>query len=166
MPIPESQLETWAHQGATVTAKATHEAVRRALAADSSPIKGKEYEVYLQGLQNQQYVEGIVFYTLKEQRQVINYPKLHYENGVKKNSDTQTNGWFKPTVRVFKNARSYLIDQHIIDGKVAPSYFVESYIYNAPAGLFGSSHGQTFAKVLNWVAQPSGQLTCQNGVVP
>ncbi|HEX9428788.1 MAG TPA: nucleotidyltransferase, partial [Candidatus Bathyarchaeia archaeon] len=49
MPIPESQLETWTHQGATTTAKATHEAIRRALAAESSPIKDKDCDIYLQG---------------------------------------------------------------------------------------------------------------------
>src|SRR5437870_11381300 len=49
MPIPESQLETWTHQGATTTAKSTHETIRRALAADSSPIKDKDFEIYLQG---------------------------------------------------------------------------------------------------------------------
>src|SRR6266446_1849281 len=49
MPIPESQLETWSHQGAVTTSSATYRSIQTALAADSSPIKGKDYEVYLQG---------------------------------------------------------------------------------------------------------------------
>lgn len=31
------------------------------------------------------FVEGILFFTRRENRPVINYPKLHYENGVTKN---------------------------------------------------------------------------------
>jgi hypothetical protein len=47
--IPESQLETWSHQGAVTTAKATSDSIRNALAASTSPITGRDYEVYLQG---------------------------------------------------------------------------------------------------------------------
>ncbi len=49
MGIPESQFETWSHQGALVTSKATHESIRNALEANASPIKDKNVEVYLQG---------------------------------------------------------------------------------------------------------------------
>jgi len=49
MPIPESQLETWSHQGAVTTAKATHESVRHALSASTSPVRDKNFEAYLQG---------------------------------------------------------------------------------------------------------------------
>ena len=51
--IPESQLEIWAKQGATVTAKATHESIRNALESNDSPIKDRiksgGVEIYLQG---------------------------------------------------------------------------------------------------------------------
>jgi nucleotidyltransferase-like protein len=49
MAIPESQLATWAHQGAVQTAAATHASIRRALGAASSPIQGMDYEAFLQG---------------------------------------------------------------------------------------------------------------------
>ncbi len=49
MGIPESQLETWSHQGAISTAKATHESIRNALVANSSTVKDKNFEIYLQG---------------------------------------------------------------------------------------------------------------------
>ena len=48
MPIPETQLVTWSHQGAVTTSKQTHEAIRSALAAFKWPA-GVKYEVYLQG---------------------------------------------------------------------------------------------------------------------
>ena len=48
MGIPESQLETWSHQGAVTTSKNTHESIRTALnsyeRADSI-----KFDVYLQG---------------------------------------------------------------------------------------------------------------------
>jgi predicted nucleotidyltransferase len=49
MPIPEQQLDTWSNQGATASAQATHISVRTALAANTSPIREMNYEVYLQG---------------------------------------------------------------------------------------------------------------------
>lgn len=48
MGIPETQLQTWSHQGATVTAKNTHEAIRRALENYKWP-EGVTYDAYLQG---------------------------------------------------------------------------------------------------------------------
>ena len=48
MPIPESQLVTWSRQGAIVTSKQTHEAIRSALAAFKWPL-GVKYEVNIQG---------------------------------------------------------------------------------------------------------------------
>jgi hypothetical protein len=48
MAIPENQLSTWSHQGATTTASATYESVRNALAAAAS-LRGRNTEVYLQG---------------------------------------------------------------------------------------------------------------------
>ena len=49
MSNPESQLDTWSRQGAVATAKATHESIRNALTASTSAIRGRDYEVYLQG---------------------------------------------------------------------------------------------------------------------
>src|SRR5467141_4351675 len=49
MPIPESQLVTWSHQGAVTTSGATYRSVQTALSAPSSPIRSTDYDVYLQG---------------------------------------------------------------------------------------------------------------------
>ena len=51
----------------------------------------------------------MTFYVPAENRWVINYPKLHYKKGVEKNQNTD--GKYKPTVRMFKNVRTYLIDR-------------------------------------------------------
>lgn len=275
MPIPESQLETWAAQGATVTAKATHESVRNALVAYTSPIRDRvnngEVEIYLQGsykndtnirgdsdvdlvvqlnttfrhdltelldsektrfhqvypvnatyrwadfrldvlkglrayygerqveegnnclnvlpssgrlpcdvlacIEYRKYthffdtyknhVEGIVFYTRKEGREVINFPKAHYDNGVTKNSAAHTNGWFKPSVRIFKNARTYMIDKKMISDDLAPSYFLQCLIYNVPDYCFGNSYQTTYQAVVAWLASANiSGFICQNGEVP
>lgn len=45
MAIPETQLETWSHQGAVTTASATNQAIQNALFADNSPVRGKDVKV-------------------------------------------------------------------------------------------------------------------------
>lgn len=269
MAIPESQLETWSHQGAGAAATATNTAIHNALDAQNSPVRGKDFEVYLQGsyknatnirgdsdvdvvaqlnstfeydfsgisddekrlfrqgyptnatylwrdfrddilralrvyfgaqnvtegnksikvsggsgrlpadvipclqyrkylrfrsLQDHAYIEGIVFYTIREGRQIINFPKPHYDNGVDKHSAQRTNGWYKPTVRVFKNARTYLIGRNVISEDLAPSYFLECLIYNVPDNQFGTSYAETFCNAVNWLRRTNlGNLMCQNG---
>jgi hypothetical protein len=266
MGIPETQLETWSHQGAVTTAKATHESIRNALDSYEWP-NGVNFEVYLQGSyknstnirgdsdvdivvqhnstfqgntsalseyeknlyetaysnatyswenfrtdvlkalrayygasaisegnkslkvasgsgrlpadvvvclkyqkyqsfhsrKEQQYVEGIVFYTHRENRMVINFPKPHYDNGVEKNARLSINGWYKPSVRLFKNARTYLIDHNVIAKDLAPSYFLECLIYNVPDEEFGSNYQGTFCDVVNWLAKADfDDFVCQN----
>lgn len=95
------------------------------------------------------YIEGIVFYTIKENRRVINYPKVHYDNGVTKMSNTK--GWYKPVVRIFKNARTYLINQGAISSNNSPSYFLECLIYNAQNNFFGNSYQYSFTNVVSWL---------------
>ena len=48
MTIPESQLETWSHQGAATKSAETHRSVRAALAAHTWPT-GMGHHEYLQG---------------------------------------------------------------------------------------------------------------------
>lgn len=122
----------------------------------------KKYDRF-RGLSDQGLVEGIAFKSLREGRWIVNFPKLHYENCVAKNSSRATVGWFKPTVRLFKNARKYLADKGAIPATLAPSYFLESLIYNAPDGLFGGSYQNTFCEVVNWLLQADySQFICPN----
>jgi len=253
MGIPEDQLNRWSQQGVQTTAKATHENIRTALSADSSSVKGKDNEFFLQGSykndtnirgdsdvdavvklnstfysnknelseEEQQlhkstyrdatygwndfrndvlaslrsyygssiitegnksikvaarsgtlnadlvvsclykrykrfrssidasWMEGIIFWTQRENNWIISYPKPHYENLVKKNK--ATNIQFKPSVRMFKNARTYLINKDVITDKLAPSYFLECLIYNVPNDKFDSSFRNTYCNVVNWL---------------
>jgi hypothetical protein len=49
MGIPESQLETWSHQGSITQSAATYNTVKNALEATSAAYHGKSYKVFLQG---------------------------------------------------------------------------------------------------------------------
>ena len=252
--IPESQLQQWSNQGATTTAKQTHESIRAALAPYNWP-NGKP-EVYLQGsyknstnirgdsdvdvvvqlnsvfrnnLTKEQkrrfifakadytwgdfysdveqalterygapkvrrgkktlkvetphlpadvvvciqyrkypsnprsvddYIEGMTFYVQAETRWVVNYPKFHYENGAEKNKGT--NQWYKPTIRMFKNARTHLIGRGAPQD-LAPSYFLECLLYNVPDNKFGGTLQNTFYNVISWLLEADLSLfRCQN----
>ncbi|PAD72830.1 nucleotidyltransferase domain-containing protein [Paenibacillus campinasensis] len=265
MSIPESQLETWAHQGAITSSKLTHERIRGVI--DSSPVfknKGVEIDTYLQGsyrnstnirgdsdvdivvqlnstyaynidqldvnervwfdmelspatysweefkkdlidvledyygrlsikvgnksikilpgngrlpadvvpsLQYRHYtqftgestdfVEGISFWTTKENRQVINFPKVHYSNGVTKHQNTREK--YKAMIRIFKNARSYMHDKGLFDKSLAPGYFIEGLLYNVPNNKFQSSYSNSMYEILNWFHSADfTPFLCQN----
>lgn len=261
MSIPESQLETWSNQGATVTSAATHKSIRQALKSHDWP-EGMRYRIYLQGsyanstnirgnsdvdvvveatsvnysnltaaekeelgigkgaygwrefreevvealreyygaeavdmagskslklaagsgrlaadvvpcVKYKRYkdlkvvVEGITFWSVDTNEQIINYPKKHLEYGAAKNGEDQTNGWFKPTVRVFKNARERVIEGDDELRKKYPSYFIECLLYNASNGCFGGNFQDTFIAVVNELDERLGdgdeRWVCQNG---
>ena len=243
MPIPESQLETWSHQGAVTNSQRTHKSIRHALDKYSWPL-GIEYEVYLQGSYRNStniygdsdvdivvqlnsafrsnltdadksrfgfvkadygwhefredvrmaliqhfgsekvsegkktlkvqtsylpadvvvavlyrkypdypnfaeiYTEGMTFYVPSESRWVINYPKLHYQNGTKKNK--VANGLYKPTIRMFKNARNYAIRKGFLNENTVPSYFLECFLYNVPSVIFSANFQTTYSGILGW----------------
>jgi len=257
MSIPGSQLETWSHQGAIVTAKNTHESIRNALDCLKWP-DNVQYEAYLQGsykndtniygdmdvdvvvqlnstfysnlteeqkralglepvpygwaefrrdvlsalqtyygtqavvegnkclkltagggrlpadvvvcaqyrwyqsVHAEDFVEGMAFWQHNSVQMTVNYPKIHYENGVKKHQDTE--GRFKPVVRMFKNLRNFLILGDFIPGDLAPSYFVECALYNVPNDSFSSSYQDTFCAAVNWLLGTDlTSLRFQNG---
>jgi len=251
MAIPESQLETWANQGAITTAKSTADSIKNALNSYTDWPDGIDFEVYLQGsykndtnirgdsdvdvtaqlnstfysnlsedqkgilgltpasyhlsdfgadvlkilknyygqsqitegnksikikanngrlpadvvvcsqyrryktVNSYDYIEGMCFWTKNDNRQVINYPKAHYDNGVTKHQNSSK--WYKPMVRLFKNCRGN------ISGDATPSYFLECMLYNAPNSKFGTSYGDTFCNILNWFNENSlDNFVCQN----
>ena len=49
MAIPESQLETWSHQGSITQSSATYNTIKDVLEATDTPYVGKSYSVFLQG---------------------------------------------------------------------------------------------------------------------
>ena len=108
------------------------------------------------------YAEGITFYALQDKRWIVNYPKEHYKNGAAKSQ--RTSDRFKRTVRMFKNARNRLESTGRISTDLAPSYFVECLIYNAPDPSFQYGFQDTYRAVVNWMNESTlDRLVCQNG---
>jgi hypothetical protein len=109
-------------------------------------------------------VEGVTFYT-SDGRWVVNYPKQHLDNGESKNQATSE--WFKPTVRVFKNARSELEERRLVDTGSAPSYFLQCLLYNVPNSKFGRSFQTSFCEIVNWLSSNDlSHSICQNDITP
>lgn len=139
------------------------------LAADIVPcIQYRRYLMF-SDIFNQSFAEGITFYTRQENRQIINYPKLHFKNGAAKNSDTCTKGYYKSVVRMFKNARRYLVDTNVISKTIAPSYFLECLLYNVPDVYFGYNYQRSYLNIINWLNTSSekfNSFVSQNEQLP
>lgn len=116
------------------------------LKADVIPcLEYRDYQ-YFYSLAKEEYLSGIQFENKQTKELIINYPKIHYNNGVFKNSDLNTGGNYKPTVRMFKNARTFMVENKYIQEDIAPSYFIECILYNIPNNLFfGSFQSRYFA---------------------
>jgi len=267
MAIPESQLETWSHQGSVVQSSTTYQIVRNALLDSNAVYATKSFDVFLQGsygndtniytesdvdtviklssifrgdvsglppeqqaayrqtygdasytfaefkqgvvtrlsnafgadnvkpgnkaikikangsrrsadvvtcyeyrrytrfisLNDYEYVSGIIFPTTSGS-EIINYPKLHSDNCTTKHQ--ATNNKFKPLVRIFKNMRSKLEADALIEKGVAPSYFIEGllYNYNAPNSNFSGTYGNIVLNILKWLYQTTdrSKFLCVN----
>ncbi len=108
------------------------------------------------------YWSGVTFWTSNGD-QIVNYPKRHLANGTEKHQ--QTNSRFKANVRVLKNMRNAMINNHLLSDGVAPSYFLEGMLWNVPNSNFEGNYQQTFKNYLTWLMDcNSRDLTCANGI--
>ena len=264
MGIPESQLDTWSHQGSVAQSRATYATVKHALKAAGSAYAGKRYNVFLQGsygndtniyaesdvdvviqLESSFYYDlkrlpqdqeaafkaahsdatytyddfkrdvlaqlqakfgvaakpgdkavkiaangarrstdvlistqfrryhrfialgdekcdpGICFYNASGTR-IENYPRQHSDNCTAKHQIT--NSWFKPMVRIVKNLRGKLVDDGALAKGDAPSYYLESLLYNVPDEKFGGSYADSFVNCINWIWDADrSRFVCANG---
>jgi hypothetical protein len=111
---------------------------------------------------NVPYHEGVCFFLANGTR-VDNFPKQHSQNCTTKHQ--ATNQWFKPTVRVFKNMRNRMIADGVIQGGVAPSYFIEGMLYNVPNDKFGVSFSNTVVSCFNWIVNADqSRFVCANAL--
>lgn len=267
MAIPENQLETWSHQGATASATALYERIRTALKNDNA-LQGRNFDVFLQGsyrnstniygdsdvdvvamlketfkpdydyldesskalvklghvdatytltdfrrdvssairrafpihaiteggksikiprtsnnipadvvpcleyrlylppktlLADAPHVDGIWLWDVQRHHAVTSFPKYSYDNGVAKHG--RTNQWYKPTVRIFKNARGWMEDNGLIQSGTASSHAIECLLYNVPDNLFGASYATTVFNILKWLNDADlTDFVCQNGI--
>lgn len=125
-----------------------------------------EYRLYLPSqtlLGEASHVDGIWLWDVQRGYAVTSYPKHSYDNGVTKHG--RTNQWYKPTVRIFKNARGWMEDNGLIQSGTASSHAIECLLYNVPDQQFDSSYSDTVVNVVNWLN--SADLTNfvrQNGI--
>jgi hypothetical protein len=97
---------------------------------------------------------------------IVNYPKYHIARGEEKNQSSRTQGQYKPTVRVFKNFRNYLVERYLLGEDIAPSYSLECALYNVPDHLFIGPYTNTVPAMLDYLLNtPYAGFLCQNGVV-
>lgn len=113
-----------------------------------------EYRKYSgsNGILKENQIEGIKLYDSCKQEYKINYPKLHIKNGKDKNSENRTNGHYKETVRIFKQARNYLIELDVIDENLMPSYALECLLYNVPDALFKKDLVERVDSIIQWLS--------------
>lgn len=97
---------------------------------------------------DQRYDEGICFWTAAG-IQIANYPKQHSGNCTTKHQASSS--WFKPTVRIFKNMRNRMVADGKLESGLAPSYYIEGLLYNAPTDKFGGSYSDTFVECFNYL---------------
>jgi hypothetical protein len=108
------------------------------------------------------YVNGIGFNTT-DGTLIENYPKFHSASLTAKHQ--ATNQWLKPTIRIFKNMRNNLIANNKVKNGVAPSYYVEGLLSNAPDTTFGNNYSTTVFNSLKWLQTvDENSLSCANGM--
>jgi hypothetical protein len=123
-----------------------------------------EYRYYYRfnSAADQSYAKGICFY-LPDGTQIVNFPKQHSDNCTTKHQ--ATNSWFKPTVRIYKNMRNYMVDRNLLRDGVAPSYFIEGMLHNVPNDKFGTSYEDSFVDTFNYIVNADrSQFKCANGI--
>lgn len=108
---------------------------------------------------NQSFVEGMKFFDTSDNKEIINFPKIHLENCESKNVDTE--GKFKDLVRIYKNMRNGLIESGVIGEDIAPSYYIENLLYNCTSPCFDGSYGNCMITSLQFIfdAIQSGRIT-------
>ena len=139
---------------------------RGRIKADVVPALTFRKYVYFYSSSLESHEEGIRFLN-SAGLPITNFPKHHIANGEAKNAEGRTNGWYKPTVRIFKNARNRLINDGTIPKDSCPSYSVECLLYNALDACFGTTWQNTYISVVNYLwTLPFDNCFCQNGIIP
>ncbi len=131
---------------------------------DCDVLPAAQYRYYyrFKGMHDQNYAEGICFW-LPDGTQIVNFPKQHCDNCTAKHQ--ATNQWFKPTVRILKNMRNYLVDLNQLQDGLAPSYFIEGLLHNVSNDKFGKSYDDTFVEAFNYLIQTDrSNFKCANGI--
>jgi len=131
------------------------------LRADVVPVVSYRKYYHFNGMYDHSKDVGVSLTHMTKKSRVVNYPEKHYQNGVQKHQGSKN--LFKPTVRMMKNAVSYLVDNGTLKKEVTPSYFLQCMVYNVPSDLFDTDLTQTYCNVINhWHGADLSSFTCQH----
>ena len=89
------------------------------------------------------FIEGIKFFSSQNET-VVNYPKIHIENGTSKNSNT--NRRYKRAVRLYKRIKNKMIEDGLSIHSSISSFLIESILWNTPNHIF--TNAQTWNDLL------------------
>ena len=131
---------------------------------DCDVLPAMEYRYYYQfnSATDQSHAKGICFY-LPDGTQIVNFPKQHSSNCTARHQ--ATNSRFKPVVRMYKNMRNHMVDRNMLQGGVAPSYFIEGMLYNVPDDNFRGRLADAFAATFNFIeGSDRSKFRCANGI--
>jgi hypothetical protein len=114
--------------------------------------------------EDQTILEGVQLITT-DGKHIINYPKLHSDNLTARHQ--AANNLLKPTIRIFKNIRSKMVERGIVKEGTAPSYFIEGMLANVPNGHFSANRQKAVEACWGWIdGCDHGSLMCANGIHP
>lgn len=100
------------------------------------------------GIYNENHATGMCFF-LADGTRVANYPDQHSANLTTKHQVTGNK--FKPIIRIFKNARSKMVEKKLIADGSAPSYYIEGLLYNVPNSQFVGDCQDIFMNIIKWL---------------
>jgi hypothetical protein len=124
----------------------------------------QDFRRYLKYTGSNDYTTGVGFLATDDTL-IENYPKFYSTTLTAKHQVTKQ--WLKPTIRIFKNIRNRLIDDGKLKNGVAPSYYLEGLLWNAPTEVFGTSYNATVFNCLKWMSELyESELICANAMFP
>lgn len=103
--------------------------------ADAVPSFQYRNYKYIDSKDPEKYIEGIKFFA-QSGEEIINYPKVHIENGKEKNAQTQRR--YKRLVRIFKRIRYKMIDDKEPVNSGITSFLIECLLWNIPNSIYNS----------------------------
>jgi hypothetical protein len=94
------------------------------------------------------YHKGIAFFSKSHER-IVNFPKQHFDNLSEK--DLRNAGKVKGCIRILKRIRNEFEDQGEWDRKRSPSFYLESFVWNAPDDKFNGGYASVVQNVLAYL---------------
>lgn len=95
---------------------------------------------YIGSRSSEKFVEGIKFFTSNGNYEVINYPKVHIQNGISKNKSTHYK--YKYLVRIMKHIKNEMQELGLTNERIS-SYLIECLVWNIPEQMFFNSNSYT-----------------------